>query len=165
MPASPDNATIADRLDELAALLDLAGAGHYAVRAYRRAAELVRGTPAPVAELVRRGEARRLRGIGPSIEARLVELVETGTLAEMRHLTDTSIDVTLSGPVPPAGALPGVRDLGVDGQRLRCLVPTAELGALLEALGRSGIVSLVSQPPTLEQLFLRHYDGSDGVPS
>jgi len=86
MPASPDNATIADRLDELAALLDLAGAGHYAVRAYRRAAELVRGTPAPVAELVRRGEARRLRGIGPSIEARLVELVETGTLAELEEL-------------------------------------------------------------------------------
>ena len=84
--------------------------------------------------------------------------IETGTLAEMRHLTDTAIDVTLSGPVPSASDLTDVRDLDVDGQRLRCLVPTAELGALLEVLGRAGIVSLVSQPPTLEQLFLRHYD-------
>jgi DNA polymerase (family X) len=86
MPASPDNATIADRLEELAGLLDLAGASSYSVRAYRRAAELIRTTPAPVAELVRRGEARRLRGVGASIEARLVELVETGGLAELNEL-------------------------------------------------------------------------------
>jgi DNA polymerase (family X) len=86
MPASPDNGTIADRLEELAGLLDLAGASSYSVRAYRRAAELIRTTPAPVAELVRRGEARRLRGVGESIEARLVELVETGGLAELDEL-------------------------------------------------------------------------------
>jgi DNA polymerase (family 10) len=82
----PDNATIAERLETLASLLDLAGASHYSVRAYRRAAELIRATPAPVAELVRSGRARDLRGIGPSIEARLRELVETGTLAEIEEL-------------------------------------------------------------------------------
>jgi len=86
MRASPDNAAIAERLETLASLLDLAGAGHYSVRAYRRAAELVRATPVPVAELVRRGEVRRLRGIGPAIEARLVELVETGDIAEVAEL-------------------------------------------------------------------------------
>src|SRR5205085_9172403 len=80
---------IAARLDEYAALLELAGAGYYTSRAYRRAAELVRGTPAPVAELVRAGRARELRGIGPGIERRLRELVETGELAELRELERT----------------------------------------------------------------------------
>ncbi|MBA2476362.1 MAG: DNA polymerase III [Actinobacteria bacterium] len=82
----PDNGPIADRLDALAALLELAGASPYSARAYRRAADLIRSTPAPVAELVRAGRARELRGIGPSIEARLRELVETGELAELREL-------------------------------------------------------------------------------
>ena len=84
--AGPDNTLIAERLETLAALLDLAGASTYSVRAYRRAAELIRGTPAPVAELVRQGRVRELRGVGPSIEARLRELVETGSLAEIDEL-------------------------------------------------------------------------------
>ena len=90
--------------------------------------------------------------------------VETGTLAEMRHLTETSVDVTVTGPPPSAAELPDVRDLEVDGHRLRFLVPTARLGATLEVLGRRGIESLVSQPPTLEQLFLRHYDREPAAP-
>src|SRR5438477_905883 len=81
------NAEIADRLLELSALLDLAGANTYAVRAYRRASEVVRTTPAPVAELVRAGRVRELRGIGPSIAARLEELVRTGEIAELRELS------------------------------------------------------------------------------
>jgi DNA polymerase (family X) len=84
--AGLENAVIAERLDALAALLDLADASSYSVRAYRRAAELIRATPAPVEELVRAGRARELRGIGPSIEARLVELVETGKIAEIDEL-------------------------------------------------------------------------------
>lgn len=82
----PTNAELAERLDALAALLDLAGASPYAQRAYRRAAELIRATPASVAELVRAGRARELRGIGPGIEARLRELVETGRLVELDEL-------------------------------------------------------------------------------
>jgi len=82
----PDNATIAERLEALAALLDLAGASYYSVRAYRRAAELIRATPAPVADLVRSGRVRELRGIGTAIEGRLRELVETGRLAELEEL-------------------------------------------------------------------------------
>jgi DNA polymerase (family X) len=81
-----DNPEIAQTLESYAALLDLAGAGHYTVRAYRRAAELIRETRAPVVELVRAGRARELRGIGPGIERRLVELVETGKLAELEEL-------------------------------------------------------------------------------
>jgi DNA polymerase (family X) len=84
-----DNATIAARLDEYAGLLELADASPYSIRAYRRAAELIRGTPASVAELVRSGRARELRGIGSGIDARLRELVETGGLAELRELQRT----------------------------------------------------------------------------
>ena len=84
--SGPDNAAIAERLEAFAGLLDLAGSGYYTTRAYRRAAELIRSTPAPVAELVREGRARELRGIGPGIEARLKELVETGTIAELDEL-------------------------------------------------------------------------------
>jgi DNA polymerase (family X) len=81
-----DNEAIAERLETLAGLLDLSGASFYSVRAYRRAAELVRATPAPVADLVLAGRVRELRGIGPSIAARLDELVETGRLAEIDEL-------------------------------------------------------------------------------
>ena len=84
-----ENAYIAGRLEAFAALLELNGAGYYTARAYRRAAELIRDTPAPVAELVRDGRARELRGIGPGIEARLTELVETGELAELRELEES----------------------------------------------------------------------------
>src|SRR4051812_23399641 len=81
-----ENREIAQTLEAYAALLDLAGASYYSTRAYRRAADLVRETPAPVAELVRKGRARELRGIGPGIERRLTELVETGALAELEEL-------------------------------------------------------------------------------
>lgn len=84
-----DNAHIAARLDDYAALLELAGAGYYSHRAYRRAAELIRATPAPVADLVRGGRVRELRGIGRGIEARLVELVDTGEIEELRELERT----------------------------------------------------------------------------
>ena len=81
-----DNAAIADRLDAFASLLELAEANPYTLRAYRRAADLIRGTAAPVAELVRDGRVRELRGIGPGIEARLRELLETGQIAELAEL-------------------------------------------------------------------------------
>jgi DNA polymerase (family X) len=86
MPASLDNAEIAQRLEALAGLLDLSGASQYAARAYRRAAETIRETRAPVAELVSAGRIQELRGIGPGIARRLEELVRTGTLAELDEL-------------------------------------------------------------------------------
>src|SRR5918992_1251786 len=84
-----DNAAVAERMEAYAALLDLAGASFYTARAYRRAAELIRSLPAPVAQLVAAGRVRELRGIGPGIEARLRELVETGDIAELRELEES----------------------------------------------------------------------------
>jgi DNA polymerase (family 10) len=81
-----DNRQIAERLDAFATLLELVEANPYTARAYRRAAETIRGAALPVADLARSGRARELRGIGPGIEARLRELVETGEIAELAEL-------------------------------------------------------------------------------
>ena len=84
--AELDNAAVAERLDAFAGLLDLAGASGYSSRAYRRAAETIRATEAPILQLARQGRAQELRGIGPGIAARLRELAETGTIAELDEL-------------------------------------------------------------------------------
>ena len=81
-----ENAWIAERLEAFAVLLELAEANPYQPRAYRRAADTIRAAPVPVAELVRRGRVRDLRGIGRGIEGRLRELVETGDIAELAEL-------------------------------------------------------------------------------
>ena len=86
--AEPTNAEVADRLTLLAALLELKGASPFAVRAYARAADGIRASPASVAQLVRTGRVRELRGIGPGIESKLRELVETGEIAELRELEE-----------------------------------------------------------------------------
>ena len=89
MPAALDNAAVAERLETFANMLDLAGASRYTARAYRRAAETIRETKAPIVELVRNGRAQELRGIGSGIGARLTELVETGTIRELDELRAT----------------------------------------------------------------------------
>ena len=86
VPPALDNAAIAERLEAFAALLDLSGSGYYTSRAYRRAAETIRETKAPIGELVRNDRVQELRGIGPGIAARLRELVETGRIAELDEL-------------------------------------------------------------------------------
>jgi DNA polymerase (family 10) len=81
-----ENEFIAERLATFAALLELADANPYMSRAYRRAAQTIRGLPVGVADLVQTGRVRELRGIGPGIEARLRELVESGAIAELAEL-------------------------------------------------------------------------------
>jgi ABC-2 type transport system ATP-binding protein len=93
--------------------------------------------------------------------------VETGTLSELRHLTRTSIAAELAGTVAGLDRLPGVHDLVVDreqdgGSRVRCEVDSDQLGELLRQLVPAGVRTLVSQPPTLEELFLRQYADDDG---
>jgi len=83
--------------------------------------------------------------------------VETGTLTELRHLTRTSVIVETEQPVDGLTDLPGVHDPVVEGRHARFDVDTAQLGATMRHLASLGIRSLTSQPPTLEELFLRHY--------
>jgi ABC-2 type transport system ATP-binding protein len=87
--------------------------------------------------------------------------VESGSLADLRHLTRTSISAELAGPPAGLDQLPGVHGLDVAGNRVRCEVDTDQLDGLLRQLSAAGVRSLTSQPPTLEELFLRHY-ASDG---
>ena len=83
--------------------------------------------------------------------------VETGSLADLRHLTRTSIAVETVQPPHELAALEGVHDLHVEGLRARFDVDTSRLDGAVRHLTRFGIRSLTSQPPTLEELFLRHY--------
>jgi ABC-2 type transport system ATP-binding protein len=83
--------------------------------------------------------------------------VETGTLSQLRHLTRTSVSAELAGAPNGLAELPGVHDLHVDDNRVRCQVDSDKLDGLLRALTNAGVRSLTSQPPTLEELFLRHY--------
>lgn len=83
--------------------------------------------------------------------------VETGTLAQMRHLTRTSVAVETKRPPQGLESLTGIHDAVVEGHRAHFEVDTANLDAALKHLGEFGIQSLTSQPPTLEELFLRHY--------
>ena len=85
--------------------------------------------------------------------------VESGTLAELRHLTRTSIAAELARPPAGLEQLPGVHDLDIEGNRVRCEVDTEQLDGFLRQLSAAGVRSLTSQPPTLEELFLRHYAG------
>ncbi|MFC0548341.1 ABC transporter ATP-binding protein [Kutzneria chonburiensis] len=86
--------------------------------------------------------------------------VESGTLAELRHLTRTSITAELASPLSGVDTMTGVHDYSAQGNKVQFEVDTAELDAVLRKLTEFGVRSLISQPPTLEQLFLRHYEVS-----
>jgi ABC-2 type transport system ATP-binding protein len=88
--------------------------------------------------------------------------VESGSLSDLRHLTRTSITAELARPPSGLGELPGVFNFAVlseeaNATRVHCEVDTDHLDSLLSLLTGFGVRSLVSQPPTLEDLFLRHY--------
>ena len=88
---------------------------------------------------------------------RLGRTVETGTLAELRHLTRTAVTAETALPIDGLSDLLGVHNVVVDGVRARFDVDTPLLEAAIRHLLPLGIRSLTSQPPTLEELFLRHY--------
>jgi ABC-2 type transport system ATP-binding protein len=89
-------------------------------------------------------------------------LVEVGTLAQMRHLAALSIDATFDSAPPDLGRVPGVHDVRVEGNRLRCQV-TGSVEPLLGVLAAAGVHQLLSREPSLEELFLAHY-GSETPP-
>ncbi|RCG28949.1 ABC transporter ATP-binding protein [Sphaerisporangium album] len=84
--------------------------------------------------------------------------VESGTLADLRHLSRTTIQAELAAPADGLAQLPGVHDLHVEGGRVRFDVDADALDPALRHLTAVGVRSLVSRPPTLEELFLQHYD-------
>ncbi|MGV9560220.1 ABC transporter ATP-binding protein [Streptomyces sp. NPDC003401] len=91
--------------------------------------------------------------------------VETGSLADLRHLARTTVTAELAGEPDGLARLPGVHGLDVRGRRVRLQVDADGLDAVLRSLSAAGVRSLTSTPPTLEELFLRHYrtDTADAV--
>jgi ABC-2 type transport system ATP-binding protein len=90
--------------------------------------------------------------------------VESGTLAELRHLTRSTITVETIKPLTGLDAVTGVHHVVMEDGRARFDVDLAQLDAVLRTVVEHGVRSLVSTPPTLEDIFLRHY-GSEAVPS
>jgi ABC-2 type transport system ATP-binding protein len=138
----------------------------------------------PLMEAVFQDEVRRLRDAGRTVllsshilaEAEALcdrvsiirhgRTVQSGSLTELRHLTRTSITVETARPVTGLESLPGVHDLARSDGRVRFDVDTDALDGAVRHLSGFGIRALASAPPTLEELFLRHYGeelAEDGV--
>jgi ABC-2 type transport system ATP-binding protein len=84
-------------------------------------------------------------------------IVESGSLDDLRHLTRTTVVARTDAPATELGRLDGVHHLELDGATVRLDVDGEALGQVIAHLSGLGVRSLVSHPPTLEQLFLRHY--------
>ncbi len=90
-------------------------------------------------------------------------LVETGTLAQMRHLSALQVEAEFDGQAPDLSAVPGVSAVQVEDHRVRCHV-TGSVEPLLAVLSRAGVRHLISREPSLEELFLAHYGGDGREP-
>ena len=89
--------------------------------------------------------------------------VDSGALADLRHLTRSSVGAELAAPPSGLAGLAGVHDLDITGTRVRCQVDAGALDEVLRRLTAAGVRSLVCQPPTREELFLRHYGAGPGA--
>ncbi|XEC95348.1 ATP-binding cassette domain-containing protein [Paenibacillus tarimensis] len=85
------------------------------------------------------------------------KIVETGTLAELRHLTRTTVTVETADPITGLGDLPGIHDLTVSGTHAQFQAESNGLDRAIRHLSGFGVRALTSTPPTLEELFMRHY--------
>jgi ABC-2 type transport system ATP-binding protein len=82
---------------------------------------------------------------------------ESGSLGELRHLSRTAIVAETAQPASSLGELSGVHGFVCDGHRVSFDVDNDQLPEAVRRLSDLGLRSLSSQPPTLEELFLRHY--------
>ena len=91
------------------------------------------------------------------------KIVESGTLADLRHLTGVAITVETSSPIAGLNELSGVHNPITDGNTAQFNVDATELDHVLQYLTKFGVRSLNSAPPTLEELFIRHYERTPEV--
>ncbi|MGM8211217.1 ABC transporter ATP-binding protein [Virgibacillus sp. W0430] len=88
------------------------------------------------------------------------EIIEAGSLSEMRHLTRTHLHIETSEPIVSLNKLNGVHDITQNGKKLSLQVDTEKLDAVIKYVSNYKILKLESTPPTLEDLFMRHYQGT-----
>jgi len=85
------------------------------------------------------------------------KIIETGTFAELRHLTRTSITVDSMKPITGLKDMVGVHNLVIEGNHAHFSVDAEKIDSIIKYLTQFGIQSLLSTPPTLEELFIRYY--------
>jgi len=85
-------------------------------------------------------------------------VVESGSLDELRHLTRTSVAAEVSNDPTPVADLPGVHELDIQDHRITLEVDSDRMAEFVSGLAPLGVRSLISHPPTLEELFMRHYE-------
>lgn len=91
------------------------------------------------------------------------KIIETGTLTELRHLTRTRIKVKTKQPLINLENIPGVYEIQAQAGHLTFQVDTDKIGAVIKHISQFDIVTLESSPPTLEDLFMHHYQSKEGV--
>ncbi|HKT44753.1 MAG TPA: helix-hairpin-helix domain-containing protein, partial [Gaiellaceae bacterium] len=157
MAALPGNTEVADRFDLLADLLELEGAESFRVLAYRRAATRMRETSASVAQLALDGRAKELQGIGKTIEEKIVQIVETGTIEALARkrasVPDGVVQFMRLPGLGPKTAARIWRELGV--------TTVDELRAAAEAQRLRGLAGLGAKS---EEKILRALDFSAANP-
>lgn len=89
------------------------------------------------------------------------KIIETGTLDELRHLTRTNLTIKTKQPLKTLHEIKGVYDIQNKNQEISFQVDTEELDTIIKHVSQFGIVKLESAPPTLEDLFMRHYENKD----
>jgi ABC-2 type transport system ATP-binding protein len=88
-------------------------------------------------------------------------LVDEGTLAELRHLSAQTIEVTFDGPAPSLDRVAGVQVTSTAANALHIEL-SGSIGPLIAALANHPVVALTSREPSLEEIFLHHYEHSAG---
>ena len=88
--------------------------------------------------------------------------VESGSLAELRHLTRTQVSVVLKMDASGLAGLPGVHEVRKEGERISFSLDNDAMGPVMACLASLEPVGLTVNPPSLEDLFLSHYKNGDG---
>ena len=154
----PRNADVADQLDLLADLSEIRGDDSFRVSAYRRAAQRVRETSAPVAELALAGRAKELQGIGKTIEQKVIEIVNDGEIhALTRRKAEIPGEVVLFMRLPglgPKSAKKIWKELGITTlEELRVAAESQQLRALPGMGGKTeeNVLRALAAPAAAEE--------------
>lgn len=91
------------------------------------------------------------------------KIIESGTLNELRHLTRSSVLIETKQPITALGSIKGVHDIQGNGHAFSFQVDSEELGNVIKYVSQFEILKFESAPPTLEDLFMRHYEGAGGA--
>lgn len=91
------------------------------------------------------------------------KIIESGTLSELRHLTRTQMLVDTKLPITGLNEMKGIHDIEESEHGMTFQVDTMQIDEVIRHISQFGISRLESAPPTLEDLFMRHYEGEKDI--